>query len=91
MVIILASSAADCGSLATVGQIKDYMVNYICCFVFPLSTCTVLRNKSICWLAPNQNNVFERTYMPTPRLVSVRKYYKAFQSSTMWISSSSSH
>ena len=65
MVIVLASSAIDCGFEPRSGQTKDYEIG-ICCFS---AKHTALRRKSKDWLARNQNNVSEWSDMHTHRLL----------------------
>ena len=55
MVIVLTSSAIDCGFEPRSGQTKDCEIG-ICCFS---AKHTALRRKSKDWLARNQNNVSE--------------------------------
>ena len=55
MVIVLASSAINCGFEPQSGQTKDYEIG-ICCF---FAKHTALRRKSKDWLSRNQNNVSE--------------------------------
>jgi hypothetical protein len=61
MVIVLASSSADCGFKSRSGQAKDYKIG-ICCFS---AKHAALRRKSKEWLARNQNNVSEWSDMST--------------------------
>ena len=51
MVIVLASSAVDCGFEPRLGQNKDYKIG-ICCFS---AKNAALRSKSKDWLARNQD------------------------------------
>ena len=53
MVIVLSSSAVECGFEHRSGQTKDYNIG-ICCFSAKNAT---LKTKSKDWLARNQDNV----------------------------------
>ena len=65
MVSVLASSAVDRGFEPQSGQIKDYEIG-MCCFS---ANHTALRRKSKYWLARNQNNLSEWSYMSTRGLL----------------------
>jgi hypothetical protein len=61
MVIVLTSSAVDCGFEPRSGQTKDFKIG-ICCFS---AKHAALRRKSKDWFAWNQNNVYEWSDMST--------------------------
>ena len=65
MVSVLASSEVDREFEPLSGQIKDYK-NGICCFS---ARQAALRRKHKYWLARNQNNAFEWSYMSTRGLL----------------------
>jgi hypothetical protein len=65
MVSVLASSTVDRGIEPRSGQTKDYKIA-MCCLS---AKHTTLRRKSKDWLARNQNNVSEWSYMSTRGLL----------------------
>ena len=65
MVSVPASSAVDRGFEPRSGQTKGYKIG-ICCFS---AKDAALRRKSKDWLVRNQNNVSERSDMPTRGLL----------------------
>jgi hypothetical protein len=65
MVSVLASCAVHSGFECRLGKIKDYKIG-VCCFS---AQHTALRNKNKDWLAQNQDNLSEWSYMTARRLL----------------------